>query len=272
MLNKYAIYKRVAVSFLNTAATFLFLSLFLCLIGFVVYRIGGARIIYPILLILSCIGLVTFFLSEIIVNIILNAKTPDPEQHRDFIDGMQELCKQAAVIYQPCPRLRIMEKSSPNACAYGIGFLGQYSVAITQSLYDMLSRDELKAVLAHELAHIRCKDTGVLSMMNILSNGGKTLSLWMLSGALGPIGYVFGGVIYSFSKIIFPFGLSAISVQREYAADALGSLYHGNPDDLKSALIKISGVGSTESSMFDDMFVSHPSMANRIEALNSYLK
>ncbi len=57
--------------------------------------------------------------------------------------------------------------------AYGWGFLGQYAIGITQSIYDLLDDEELEAVIDHEIAHIKCKDVGIMSTFTLLADGFK---------------------------------------------------------------------------------------------------
>ena len=244
--------------------------------GFVVavsLRFGGYRTVLRILMVVAGISFVTFLLSEMIINVLLRARKPDPQKHHVFIDLVSELCRKSELIFQPKPRLYILEMDGPNACAYGWGFLGQYAIGITESLYQKLSRKELEAVLAHELAHIRCRDVGLLTILNLITGGAQWLALMFWRGKSflggGPFAYIIGGLIYLIARFIFPVGRSAISQQREYSADALGAAYVGSPDPLISALRQLERPRekSRENSILGDLFISHPHMDNRIRAL-----
>lgn len=271
MISKWRVWRRVLLSWVHTVAAFAVLLVLLCVVALISIRFGGFRFVYRMMFALVAFSFVTFLLSEVLVNMILGVEKPDRERHSQFIKIMRDLCREVGIIYQPTPRLYIIKMEQPNAVAYGCGVLGQYAVGITQSLYDMLSEAELKAVLAHELAHIRSRDVGIATVTNILTNGGSWLSLWLFRLGFGPMGFLFGGLVWILSKLIFPVGQRVISQQREYSADALSALYTGEVESMKSALRKLSG-GRTDherKSIFDDLFFSHPFVDDRIESLDN---
>ena len=190
------------------------------------------------------------------------------------------------------PTLRVIESGSLNAYATGL-HEGQYSVTVTRGLLNTLSRDEVEAVLAHELTHVINKDVrtmviasifaGIISVIAELvfrgllySRGGRrdnknAAPLVMIGLAFAVIGFVLAFVIRMM-----------LSRTREFVADAGAVELTKNPDAMISALRKIEGRSSIKGpdevqQLFLDnqpdgvglegMFASHPPIQKRIDAL-----
>ena len=175
------------------------------------------------------------------------------------------------------PRLYILKRLDiPNAMAYGWGFFGQYAVGITQSLYDLLNEQELEGVVAHEFAHIKCKDVGAMSVIAMVTGGISKLSDLFVSGKTGLeksfVAMIIGYALRYTNKYVFGIIRSAISQEREYTADALAALYTKNPQGLINALSKLSvrHAPNEKETILDDIMISHPRMEKRLEALRSY--
>lgn len=198
------------------------------------------------------------------------------------------------------PRLKIMETPQLNAFASGVRE-DNYEITLTRGLIDRLETDELEAVIAHELTHIRNKDVRLLIIAVIfvgifsfigemvfngvlrrgLRAGGHTRSrngdsrgggmLILLAIAIIAISYVLAIVIRF-----------ALSRKREYLADAGAVDLTRNPDAMISALEKISGKSEIEAPddvrqmmvdnpvRFMGVFATHPPIDKRIEALRAY--
>lgn len=218
------------------------------------------------------ISLITFVFSEVFVNLLMRAKIAYKEDYPDFLEVANELFRQKKLWVHP--RLYILNLSVPNAMAYGMGFPGFSAIAITPELYKLLDRDELKSVVGHELAHIRCKDVGLLTTIGLMTGSIEKLRQLFLSGKTalgkGPFAFVFAGILWFVSRVLLGFLRAAISQERELAADALGASYTGNPDVLIRALQKLSKT-SEKSTKFvlSDLMVSHPGMDERIQSLQS---
>lgn len=177
------------------------------------------------------------------------------------------------------PQINIIDDPQLNAFASGID-RGSYTVTVTTGLLRLLNDDELTGVLAHELTHIRNRDTrllivsiifvGIISaIMSMVVNmmyhamwfgsnsrneekgGGLSILAIMLIGALC------SGVAYFFTLLT----RFAISRKREYMADAGGAELCGNPLALASALRKISGnpgLGHIGRDDIAQMYIIHP--------------
>ncbi|MEL6748068.1 MAG: zinc metalloprotease HtpX, partial [Pseudomonadota bacterium] len=194
----------------------------------------------------------------------------------------------------PMPRVYIMENSQPNAFATGRNPENS-AVAATTGLLDMLTKEEVAGVMAHELAHIKNRDTLIMTI---------TATIAGAISMLANFAFFFGGsrdgggrsnfLVVMLAAIVAPMAAGivqmAISRTREYEADKIGAIICQRPVWLASALAKISGLVETGRSrsasaerhpatahMFiinpllgermDNLFSTHPDTHNRIEAL-----
>ncbi len=200
------------------------------------------------------------------------------------------------------PRLAILESPAPNAFASGVN-TAQYTITFTRGLLDLLTPAEIEAVAAHELTHIRNEDVrmmvvamiiaGVVSffaelLFRMLGSGGFRWSRSSDSSESNDKGKGGGAAAIALALIIVAaaWALSlmirlALSRSREFLADAGSVELTKNPDAMISALRKISGKGEIAEapsgvmemcldnprSGFADLFSSHPSIDDRIDAL-----
>ena len=273
-ISRRRVFLRVAESWLHTAVSLLAMTLVMGVAVALASRFGGARVVIGILMGVFSTSLVMFILSEVVITTLFRAVKPDPVKHGRFIAAVSKVWRGRLF----SPRLYVVEMGVPNAFAFGMGFLGQYGIAISQELYDLLDHEELEGVVAHEVGHIKCKDVGLMTVIQIITGGAEQLANLVLKGstALGstPLAYVLGWSLKLFSRFIFPMGKSAISQEREFAADALAALYTGTTRGLRRALEKLSAAAesrtqSRKEEMFSDLFISHPKMAKRLAALSS---
>ncbi len=189
----------------------------------------------------------------------------------------------------PMPRVYLIDNPQPNAFATGRN-PENAAVAATTGILDLLTREELAGVIAHELAHIKNRDTLIMTVTATIA------------GALSSIinfSFLFRGnnnganiVVHLLMLILAPLAAMiiqlAISRTREYSADKLGGEICGNPLWLASALEKISGgvaripsesaerhpasahlfiINPLHGQGMDNLFSTHPAAANRIAAL-----
>lgn len=162
-----------------------------------------------------------------------------------------ELARRAEV---PMPRVYLIDSEAPNAFATGRD-PAHGAVAVTSGIMRMLDRDELAGVIAHELGHIKNRDT-LISAIAATVAGAVTMIANMAQWAMifggfggsdeeegeGGIGGLVGGL---FMIILAPIAATlvqlAISRTREYGADAAGARIAGDPIALASALRKLEG-------------------------------
>lgn len=149
----------------------------------------------------------------------------------------------------PTPRLAIVDDPSPNAFVFG-RTRGSTTLAINKGL-TMLSGDEIKAVIAHEIGHIRNYDCIILTVVSSIPLMLYNLSMGLIGLAEGSMGKGFGSML--FSIILLAFGICtyvgyflthlltlSLSRNREYQADFFSARLTRRPHDLESALAKIS--------------------------------
>lgn len=197
------------------------------------------------------------------------------------------------------PHLSIAEESAPNAFASGVNE-NQYTITFTRGLIDLLTPSELEAVAAHELTHIRNGDVRMMMVAIIIAGvvsfvcelllrirWSKTESRLSVdskgkSGAAAAIAFALVAVAAAWALSLMI--RLALSRSREYLADAGSVELTKNPDAMISALRKIEGKGELEGapsgvmemcidnprSGFADLFSTHPSIEDRIEALTRF--
>ena len=166
-----------------------------------------------------------------------------PELHR----MVEQLALRAQI---PKPRVYVIESDMPNAFATGRS-PAKGAVAVTTGIMQMLDRNELAGVIAHELAHIKNRDTLISSVAATVAGAIAMLAdivMWgMIFGGFGGdeeegggLGDIVGGML---TLILAPIGAlliqMAISRSREFSADAGGAQILGDPLPLASALEKL---------------------------------
>jgi heat shock protein HtpX len=207
----------------------------------------------------------------------------------EFYDIVHGLAEHAGL---PMPRLYIMDNPQPNAFATGRD-PNHAAVAATTGLLDNLSHDEVAGVMAHELAHIRNRDTLTMTITATIAGAISMLANFGLFFGGGrnrdnPLGAIGGLLMLFLAPIAAMLVQMAISRTREYAADRGGAEISGKPLALASALRRIEGaahqienetaeehpatahlfiINPLSGHGMDNLFATHPSTENRIAAL-----
>jgi heat shock protein HtpX len=141
----------------------------------------------------------------------------------------------------PMPRLYMIPQDQPNAFATGRS-PKHSAVAVTRGIVKLLSEDELRGVLAHELAHVRNRDILISSVAATIAGAITYLGymlLWFGGDDDSPLGLVGALALVLLAPIAATIIQLAISRQREYSADATGAEISGNPESLASALLRL---------------------------------
>ncbi|HKV75017.1 MAG TPA: M48 family metallopeptidase [Gemmatimonadales bacterium] len=178
---------------------------------------------------------------------------PLGEAQQQLVNVVEEM---AIASGQPRPRIWIVPDDDPNAFATGID-PAHASIAVTRGLLGLLNREELQAVVAHEMAHVQNYDTRLMTMLAamvgaiaLMSDGfGRSMRFGGRSSSSGsggkdsnPLGIIIL-VAWLLTLIIAPLVSNllsmAVSRKREYLADATGSQFTRNPGALASALQKL---------------------------------
>jgi heat shock protein HtpX len=219
---------------LLSALTALFMAL-----GYTLGGSGGALIA---LLVAAGMNLFTFWNADKIVLSMHNAREVDSESAPEYYGLVRDLAQRAGL---PMPRVYLIDEPHPNAFATGRD-PDHAAVAATTGLLSMLTREEVAGVMAHELGHVKNRDTLIMTMVATIAGAISMLANFGLFFRGGDQENGHGNIVATLlAVIVAPFAAMivqmAISRTREYGADAAGAQISGNPRALASALAKISG-------------------------------
>lgn len=197
-------------------------------------------------------------------------------QAPELVDMVAGLAQRAGL---PMPKVYVLETEQPNAFATGRN-PENAAVAVTQGIMRVLSRDELAGVIAHELAHIKHRDTLTMTVTATMAGAIAMLgNMLMFSSMFGGRGDNRGGGLAGILAMIFaPMAAGlvqmAISRTREYEADRTGAEICGQPMALAGALAKISraagqvvNVPAEKNPASASMFIVNPLHALRMDRL-----
>jgi len=217
-----------------------------------------------------------------------NARQVDSQSSPAYYGLIERLANQADL---PMPKVFIIDEDQPNAFATGRN-PEHAAVAATTGLLATLSREELAGVMAHELAHVKNRDTLTMTITATIAGAISMLANFaMFFGGRGrdnPLGLIGTLAMMILAPMAAMLVQMAISRTREYSADRGGAEICGNPMWLASALEKIAGGGDVHENetaeqnpgtahMFiinplsgnrlDNLFTTHPNTQNRIAEL-----
>lgn len=271
----------------NYVKTAVLLAGLTALFGAVGYALGGGGGMLMALGIAAATNLFAYWNSDRLALSAHNAIEVDEGSAPDLVRLVAALASRAGL---PMPRVYVLDEPQPNAFATGRNPQNA-AVAVTTGLMQFLSRDELAGVIAHELAHIRNRDTLTMTVSATIAGAISTMAQF---------GFLFGGrgddrphpIIGLAMMILAPIAAiivqMAISRSREYEADRIGAEIAGNPLSLASALQKIEQaahaipnieaerhpataplfiVNPLSGGGIDNLFSTHPATENRVAAL-----
>jgi heat shock protein HtpX len=278
---------------MNAVKTMMLLAAMTALFLGVGYLIGGPGGAFVALIVAIATNAFAWWNSD---RLALRMHGAEPVTRMDSPELHDLVARLAANAGLPTPAVYVIRSDQPNAFATGRD-PSNAAVAITTGLMRTLSREELAGVIAHELAHIRNRDTLIMTVAATVAGAISMLAQFgMFFGAAGrgddrnPLGFVgvlLGVILAPIAAMLIQM---AISRTREYSADRMGAEICGQPLWLASALAKISGashavemasaernpasahlfiVNPLSGRRFDNLFATHPSTANRIAALEA---
>lgn len=217
------------------------LTMLLVLIGQYVGGAGGAAVFLLIALVMN---MGAWWFSDKLALRMAGAREVSPEEAPELHSMVEHLAMLARL---PKPRVYIIENESPNAFATGRN-PEHAAVAVTTGIQHLLNKDELAGVLAHELAHIRNRDTLISAVVATVAGAitwiASMLKWGAIFGGFGRNSEEGGNVVGMLAlAILAPIAAMiiqlAISRSREFSADATGARILGDPLPLASALEKL---------------------------------
>lgn len=276
---------------MNHLKTYMLLAAMTALFGGVGYLVGGTGGMLIALVIAAAMNLFAYWNADKMVLRHFRAVEVDPS-HRDprvqaYYQDTLALAQRAGL---PAPKIYIIDNPQPNAFATGRNPQNA-AVAATSGLLGMLSRDEIRGVMAHELAHVKNRDTLTMTVTATIAGAIAMLAnfAFFFGGSNGersnPITAI---LIMLLAPIAASLVQMAISRSREYEADRIGAEIGGDPEALARALEKIEGFARQRVNVdaernpamahlfiinplagrgADNLFSTHPNTRNRIAQL-----
>jgi heat shock protein HtpX len=229
---------------MNTIKTLLFLALLSAILIWAGGAIGGKNGALVALIIAGVMNLISFWWSDKIVIAMYSGREIGPEDYPQLYEDVRELAFKAGI---PMPKLYLIPEDTPNAFATGRN-PNHAAVAVTRGILRLLNREELKGVIAHELAHIKNRDILIGTIAATIAGAISYLAYMAQWVAIfGGRGRDRGNILTLLVMVIVaPLAAllirMAISRAREYMADEVGARICGNPLYLASALRKLGQV------------------------------
>ncbi len=274
------------LNFLRTSVLIAVMTALFMGVGFLIGGRTGMMIALGIAVITNFIG---YWNADKLVLRMQNAREVDPRSAPDLYAMVERLSQRAGI---PTPRVYLIDTEQPNAFATGRD-PAHGAVAVSTGLLRTLDQREVAGVIAHELAHIRSRDTLTMTITATLAGAISMLAQFGFffggssdrNNPLGPIGVLLSVLLAPIAAALVQM---AVSRTREYEADKDGAEISGDPLALASALAKISQVAQrtlnygaernpAQAHMYifnplsgarmDNLFATHPAVENRIVQL-----
>ena len=219
---------------------------YLAFLAFLYYYAGISTL--GMVIIAGGLLLLQYFYSDRLVLWSTGAREVSESEAPELHAMVTRLC---AIANLPMPRIAIVNTSAPNAFATGRSQKAS-AVAVTSGIMNQLNRDELEAVLAHELTHVKNRDAAIMTIASFLStiafflvrnflffgeaydrrsrgSGGSIIVVWLISLLVWILSFIL---------------IRALSRYREFAADRGSAIITGRQSHLASALMKISSISA----------------------------
>ncbi len=283
----------------NKRKSVFLIAIFIVFVIFIGYAFGqytgyGYNGLYIAVAIAVIMTLVSYYSGDKIALSTARAKGPLQKNDNPYVYRMIEnLCITAGL---PMPKVYLIPSGAMNAFACGRD-PEHSSIALTQGIIEELENEELEAVIAHEISHIKNYDIRVMMLVIVLVGVITLIADWFLRFNLyggkrsnsnnnsGNIIAIVGIVLLVLSPLFAKIIQLAVSRKREFLADADGSLLTRYPEGLASALEKISKnstlpnanratahlfiANPIKKKSFKKLFSTHPPVEERIAALRS---
>ncbi len=233
---------------MNVFRTGFLLSLLTVLLVFIGRLLGGAQGTMMAFIMALVMNLLSYWFSDKLVLAMYRAKPLGEAEAPQVYRAVREIASRE---HMPMPKVYWISTQTPNAFATGRS-PQHAAVAVTSGLLEIMSEDELKGVLAHELSHVKNRDTLVMTIAAALAGAVMMLarmaqwSLWMGgrnrddenrgNAAMQLVVVLLIAILAPLAAMLVQL---AISRTREYGADESGAHLAGSPYGLASALEKL---------------------------------
>ncbi|MCX6699599.1 MAG: zinc metalloprotease HtpX [Methanomicrobiales archaeon] len=242
------------------------------------------------ILIVVVMAFIQYFFSDKLVLWSTGSRIIQEDEYPELHRTVEKLCKEAEL---PKPRIAIMQSPVPNAFATGRS-PKHAVIACTDSIMRLLSKDELEAVLAHELAHVKNRDILTMTIASFIAMLAAIIMQNFLFASLfgrrgdGAGAWIIAGIVAAIVWLVATLLMMALSRYREFAADRGSAYITNNPRALISALTKITGrmdvippeakakiegsnaffiIPALSGNKFLELFSTHPPLEKRIANL-----
>jgi heat shock protein HtpX len=248
----------------------------------------------PMIVIVAGLAFFQYFTSDKLALLAAGAKVIERSQAPELFDLVERLATMAEL---PMPKVAVVDTDVPNAFATGRS-PKHAAVAVTTGLMQRLNQQELEAVLAHELTHIKNRDVRTMTLASFFAMVAAVVARFALYGGIfgggnnrdnnGPPIWLILMVVSWITYVISFILIQMISRYREYAADRGAAVITGAPEYLMSALQKIASqmsqipqrdlrevqgmnaffiIPATVKDSVGSLFSSHPPLEKRLAAL-----
>ena len=260
------------MNYLRTAVLLAALTGLFLIVG---YALGGAGGMMIALAVAIATNAFAYWNADKLILRLYRAQEVDRAAAPTLYDAVEQLAGKAGL---PMPRVYVVDSEQPNAFATGRN-PETAAVAATTGLLRRLTADEVAGVMAHELAHVRNRDTLIMTITATIAGAISMLAhfAFFLGGnrnnPLGIIGVILIAVLAPIAAVLVQ---TAISRNREFAADRIGAEISGRPLWLASALEKIHmAAGQIDNPEAEanpataHLFIINPLHAHRVDTLFS---
>jgi len=275
----------------NTLKTGIFLVLLAAILLFIGGAVGGRGGVIIALILALGMNVISYWFSDKIVLRLYGAREVSEAEAPQLYGMIRRLAQRAQI---PMPRVYLIPTATPNAFATGRD-PQHAAVAVTEGSLQLLDQRELEGVLAHELAHVKNRDTLTMTVTATIASAIMFLADMARWGAIfggfsrdeedsrgGVLGFLVAAIVAPIAATLVQM---AISRSREYAADATGARIAGSPYGLADALEKLAYaservpanvspatahlfiVNPLSGRSFATLFSTHPPIEERVQRL-----
>lgn len=286
-------YKQIAANKRNTVIIMIIFVVLIALIGAAfAYAFNDWAITLYVLVVASIYAIIQYFLATSLTVLMTGAKEIQKKDNPRLYRTVENLSITTGL---PMPKVYVIEDSAPNAFATGRD--PKHSiVAATTGLLDIMDDNELTAVMAHEMSHVKNYDIrvsmivfGLVCLIGFISDLGLRMMIYSDKSDdedRSPVGLIITLVVSILAPIVASLAQLAISRQREYLADMSAAKITNYPEGMISALKKLDEHGrpmkrqnTATASMYINnpmkkgfltkLFSTHPPIEDRIERLEN---